>query len=339
MSKWPSAIVLAVFLTVAPQVSAAQSVVLARPPASDPTLYEAFGRLRAELELQGFTVLVLATQSTPRSAAELERASQERNAFAAVALQRDEGATAAEVLIVDRVTGKSTTRRLRIDPSPNGPTLLAVRATDLLRASLTEFAPGERPPKEVLGTESAPPSAEVMHFAKKPPRIEARAGGIALYTPELGVGAGPVFGASFRPLERLALGLEFCGPLLGARHETSNGVASVRQEFALFRVSWNLASASNGPHWEFGPVIGAGVYHLNATSVVSLPLVSRTDEFWSFVTTAGIDAQYVFAQNISLGALASAIALLPRPVIAVDDQRSLPIALQGRAQLTFGVAF
>ena len=43
---------------------------------------------------------------------ELEREAQESEAFAAVALRRDGSGTAAEVCIVDRVTGKTTTRRL-----------------------------------------------------------------------------------------------------------------------------------------------------------------------------------------------------------------------------------
>lgn len=339
MANWTRGLVLLALLTSISRFAVAQRVLLAQPPAADSTLFEAFGRLRAELQLQAFEVVVLEERAAPRSADELERAAQARAVFAAIALQRDVGGTTAEVLIVDRVTGKSTTRKLLIDQSANGPTLLAVRAADLLRASLVEFGPGERPPKEVVGVESAPPSPEVARFAQKVPRVEVRAGGITLLTPTLGYGVGPFLGLSFRPVERLVLGLEACGPLHGAKFETTNGIASVRQEFALVRASWNLSGATSGRHWEWGPVLGVGAYHLNATSVVSPPLVSRIDDFWSLVASAGVGVLYFFDRSVSLGAHASSLALLPRPVIAVDDQRSRPIALQTRVDVSFGVAF
>ncbi len=339
MVNWTRGLVLLALLTSISRFAAAQRVLLAQPSAADSTLFEAFGRLRAELELQAFEVVVLEERAAPTSADELERAAQARAVFAAIALQRDDGGTTAEVLIVDRVTGKSTTRKLLIDQSLNGPTLLAVRAADLLRASLVEFAPGERPPKEVVGVESAPPPPEVVQFARKTPRVEVRAGGVTLLTPTLGYGIGPFLGLSFRPVERLALGLEFCGPLHGAKFESINGVASVRQEFALVHASWNLSGATSGRRWEWGPVLGAGAYHLSATSVVSPPLVSRIDDFWSLIGSAGVGARYFFDRSVNLGAHAGALALLPRPAIAVDDQRSSPIALQARVDISFGVAF
>jgi len=342
LSRWrPRAcgLVLLVLLTLIPRIAAAQRVLLAQPPAADPTLYEAFGRLRAELELQAFEVEVLGALAAPMSAADLERAAQERGAFAAIALQRDAGGTTAEILIVDRVTGKSTTRRLVIDPSPNGPTLLAVRAADLLRASLVEFAPGERPPPDVVGVEAAPAPPEVLRYAERTLHLRVRAGAVALLAPELGAGVGPLLGASVLAGRRLAVGLELGGPLLGARHRTSNGVATVRQERALLRASYNLGARTAGRRWEWGPRLGVGVYHLEATSIVEPPLVSERDAAWSAAAAGGLAVEHFFARTVSVGLDAGALALLPRPVIAVAEQRSSPLALEIEVSLGLGVTF
>lgn len=316
----------------------AQRVLLARPPTTDRLLFEAFGRLHAELELGSFEVIILEDQPTLSSAEDLERAAQERGAFAAIALRRGGRGTTARILIVDRVTGKSTTRNLLIDQSPNGPTLLAVRAADLLRASLVEFEPGERPPREVVGVVKTPPPPEVTRFARKPRRFEVHAGGGALLNPELGYAVGPLFGARFR-LGRLRVGLEVEGPLHGAEFNSSNGVATVRQEFGTVTLGYNLLGEDTAGHWEMGPVLGAGIHHLRATSVVAPPLIAQADGLWSFSASVGFDIQYFFNSTFNVGLAGGGLALLPRPVIAVDDAHSAPIAFQEQVALHLGVAF
>jgi hypothetical protein len=316
----------------------AQRVLLTRPTSTDRLLFEAFGRLRAELELQSFEVIILEDQAKLKSADDLEEAAQDRGAFAAIALRRGGRGSTARILIVDRVTGKSTTRNLLIEKSPNGPTLLAVRAADLLRSSLLEFEPGERPPREVVGVVKTPPSPEVVRFASEHRRFEVHAGGIALFNPELGYGVGPLFGARVR-LGRLRLGLDAQGPLHGAEFRSNNGIASVRQELAMLTLGWNLGSEDGDGHWELSPTLGAGIYHLRATSVVAPPLVAQADAAWSFSAAAGFALQYFFNPTLDVGLAVGGVALLPRPVVAVDDAHSSPIALQGQVTLHLGVAF
>lgn len=339
MLKWARTLALLACLLLLPRVAAAQRVLLARPPASDATLFEAYGRLRAELELQAFEVVVLEGRETQAIAEELEREAQARGAFAALALQRDTSGTAARIYIVDRVTGKTTSRKLRIDPSSDGPTLLAVRAVDLLRASLVELAPGQRPTRDVLGVDAAPPPPEVVRFSRESPRFQVRTGGLALLTPALGTGVGVLLGASYRPFESLDVGIELAGPLFGAEYDAAGGAASVRQEFALLRASLNLSTATSERRWEYGPLIGAGAYHLEATGVVEPPFVARTEQLWSFAANAGLRARYFFDRTVSLGFDVSALALLPRPVIAVDQERSSSIALQGLGAVSLGASF
>src|SRR5690606_31446781 len=139
-------------------------VVVVRPEAKDPALFEAFGRLRAELALQGFEVVVLQDSGDPIDTSSLELEAQSRDALAAIAFQREEDSTTAEVHIVDRVTGKTVTRKLRISSAKDGPLLLAIRAAELLRTSLLELEPGKPPPPDIVGTRREPPPRDVVRF-------------------------------------------------------------------------------------------------------------------------------------------------------------------------------
>ncbi|WP_437280828.1 hypothetical protein WME90_09815 [Sorangium sp. So ce375] len=326
-------------LLVCPRVAWAQRVLVVRPPPSDSTLFEAFGRLCAELELQSFEVTVLGSAARSPSAEELEQKAQESEAFAAVALRRDGSGTAAEVCIVDRVTGKTTTRKLLIDPSSDGPMLLAVRAVDLLRASLLELGSGQAPPRDVLGVEAQPPAPEVLLFSQEPPRFHVSTGGLALFTPSVGGGVGVQIGAQVRLDESLRLGLLVGGPVFGAEFRAEGGAAQVRQELALLRASWNLGGAAAGLHWEWGPLLGIGAYHLEATGDVELPLVGRSEEFFSFAADAGLSVQYFVHPSVSVGLELTCLTLLPRPVIAVDEERSAPLIAQALGTLSLGVSF
>lgn len=326
-------------LVVCPRVAWAQRVLVVRPPPRDATLFEAFGRLCAELALQSFEVIVLGSSARSPGAEELEQKAQESEAFAAVALRRDGSGTAAEVCIVDRVTGKTTTRKLLIDPSSDGPMLLAVRAVDLLRASLLELGSGQAPARDVLGVEAQPPAPEVLRFSREPPRFHVRTGGIVLFTPPVGGGVGVQIGAHYRLDESFRLGLLLGGPLFGAEFRAEGGAAQVRQELALLRASWNLGRAAAGRHWEWGPLLGIGAYHLQATGDVALPLVGRSEEFFSFAADAGLSVQYFFHPSVSVGLELTCLTLLPRPVIAVDEERSPPLIAQALGTLSLGASF
>lgn len=338
MANWARALLVLALLLVA-RAAAAQRVLLERPAATDPLLFEAFGRLRAELQLQEFEVVVLEVAETPGVADTLERAAQEHGAFAAIALQRTGDGTTAGICIVDRVTGKTTTRRLRVAASRDAPTLLAVSAVDLLRASLLEITQGTPVSREVVGAENAPPPPEVVRFSQRFARFQVRAGGLALLTPVLGGSGGALLAASVRPAERLAFGVELGGPLFGAQFRVDDGAATVRQEVALVRGSYNVGSVARGRRWQWGPLLGVGAYHLEARGKVALPLVGQTGELWAFAADAGFCVEYFFNRNVSLGIDAAALTLYPRPVIAVADRRSEPLGVLARAGLSVGVAF
>src|SRR5262245_9399536 len=79
----------------------AESVLVVEPPRSDATLSEAFNRLRAELALQDFEVIVASNDEGPIEKDALEAEAKKRGAFAGILLERSPGGATAEVCIAD----------------------------------------------------------------------------------------------------------------------------------------------------------------------------------------------------------------------------------------------
>jgi hypothetical protein len=319
-----------------PRPAMAQRVLLVRPPATDTTLSEAFNRLGAELSLQDFEVEVLDVGDRKLSPDELEAAAQERDAFAGVALTRSGSGANADVCIADRVTGKISLRRLAITAGRDSPRVLAVRAVDLLRESLRELRAGERPPPDVVGVAAAPAPPEVQTFTERT-RFEISAAGFALGTTRrISNGYGAGIGIWYQPTTRLGLGAVFVGPLLGARYRTDDGDASLRQELGQLRATFNLLQPGR---LAFGPVLAAGVYHLQAHGEVEAPLAARSASVWSFAGSGGVEARLELGRAVSLNAGVHGLLLTPKPIVAVDkatEPLGQPLLL---ASIGLGVAF
>lgn len=309
-------------LLVSPWASAEQAVrvVLVVPPAADAVLSEAFNRLRAELALQGFestTVELDPSESTPEKLTELAR---EADAFAAISLMQGVGSPTARVCIADRVTGKTTLRTLALDKARDAPSVLAVRTTDLLRASLREFAGSERPPPEVVNVDAKPSPPAVQRFARAAPkrfRLEARVAALGL-AQKIGPGYGPGLAFRYRLGQRFWLGALLIGPALGASLETSLGSATVRQELALAHLAASF--------WQTGALdvratAAAGVYHLAASGVVDPPLSPVSDQVTSFAGGIGLEANLRLSAALLVGAELAGFALAPRPGIAVSTEQ------------------
>lgn len=131
------------------------------PAAEQPSLFaviaapeDHFGqRVLAELESLGFQALRLDPDEETASRPSLEIAARKAGALAAIrAVASERG---VEVWIADRVTGKTVLREITIERDVSDPeSALAIRAVELLRASLLEVSlPG--PPR---GEVPAPPA-------------------------------------------------------------------------------------------------------------------------------------------------------------------------------------
>ena len=302
--------------------ASAQRVVLVVPPAPDPVLSEAFNRLRAELALQGFettTVELDAAQSTPDKLSELARSA---GAFAGISLVQRVGTPTAEVCIADRVTGKTTLRTLALDKQRDAPSVLAVRTTDLLRASLREFTDSERPPPEIANVDVKPPPPVVQRFAHASTRrfrLDARVAALGV-TQKTGPGYGPALALSAQLSPRFSLGLVLIGPALGASLDTKLGSATLRQELGVLRAA---ASLLRSTRFDLRAIAAAGVYHLDASGVVGPPLAPVSDQVTSFAGGIGFAADVRLSPALLAGAELIGLELGPRPGVAVASERYL----------------
>lgn len=317
----------------------AQRVLVVRPSQDDAPLFEAFGRLKAELALQGFEIVEKPGEGGREEPEELEIVASREEAFAAISLQRGSGGTTAVVHIVDRVTGKTVTRKLKISSAKDGPMLLAIRAADLLRTSLLELGPGERPPADVVGALAVPPPEEVVRFSRSLPRFQISAGAVAMFHPELGGAAGASLAGNYRVLPRLKLGFDFSGPVFGGEYRAEEGAARVRQEWGLLSVALSFGSTDPRPRFEWGPILGAGLLHIEARGEVEAPLVSKRSTLWAFGVLAGAQGERYVSERVSLGLTVAAFGILPQPAIAVAAERSEPMGVQGVSSLRLGVSF
>ncbi len=331
------AVVAACLVLLVSTAASAQRVVLVVPPAPDEVLSEAFNRLRAELELQGFetsTVELGANNDTPDELSELARAT---GAFAGISLVQRVGTPTAQVCIADRVTGKTTLRTLALGNGRDAPSVLAVRTTDLLRASLREFA-DERPPPEVVGVEAKPPPPVVQQFALPPPkrfRLDARAAALG-FNEKIGPGFGPALALSYRASPRFSVGLLLIGPAVGASLETSLGSATVRQELATLQLG---VAVVRSERFELRPTASLGVYHFDANGVVGPPLAPVSDQVTSFAVGLGFAADVRVSSALFLVAEVSAATLAPRPGVAVSSERYLFAWPFLDASIGLGVSF
>ena len=128
-------------------------------------LTEAFNRLRGELTMHGFEVEIQTAEGaiSPENLAQRAESSE---AVASVSFVRNEAYATADIKISDRVTGKTSIRTIATPAGTDSPSLLALRAVELLRSSLREFGPKPEPPKDIVGASPGRASPVVTEWAE-----------------------------------------------------------------------------------------------------------------------------------------------------------------------------
>ncbi|WP_437490633.1 hypothetical protein WME75_14070 [Sorangium sp. So ce1014] len=332
-----------------PEAAAAASrVVIVEADADDPLVREAATRLRAELGAAGFEVVRVprARRGDAHDARDaLERAAQDEGAFAAAAIFRSRAGATADLWIVDRVTQKTVVRTVEVSGAA-APSVMAVRAVELLQASLLEanLLSTRAPPEGAAGGERVAVPDDVRRWMAPVRRqagadpAAARAGMLAGVGVEAGLvallsadGIGPALGPALRLSygagagggggalpAGLAARLTFAGPALGPALEGVLGTVSVRQEMALLEAVWALETGT-----AVSPVLSAGLggFHLFISGDPLPPLRSATGEVWSIAATFGGGAGLRLTERAALLLDAHAIFAEPRAVVTLGGER------------------
>jgi hypothetical protein len=300
----------------------AQRVVLVRTGKQDAILVDAWHRLLAELRIHHFepeTVELGEAADLARALAETARA---RGALAAIALVHQDETTAVDVWLADRITGKTTLRRIVVRSGEDASSVLAIRAVDLLRASFREFEIGTRAPGDVADVDRGPvPEAVEYLSAKAAPAFMLVAEATMLVEfPAFGASFGPALGAFLLTTERFALGVRVAGPLVGAEFSAPKGSAAMTQAFGTFEARLSVLKSRA---IEAGPSVAIGPYHLSASGRANPPLLSKDDDAWAGIAGAGVFSRIRISGNLAAGISSRVFGMFPRVGVAVGPDSSV----------------
>jgi hypothetical protein len=298
-------------------------VAVVRTPPGDRLLREAGIRLRAELTDAGFEVVeVDRAPGDADSRAEVEDAN-DTTSFATVAINRAGPSALADIWISDHVTGKTVVRRLEVDGSSEPAAVLAIRALELLRASLLELA--AVPPEEPASGPPRSAPSDVLRWiepalpAREPPRDFFRGpaidvGALAVHGLRgVDLAVGPTLRGSTGFAGRWFGRLTLAGPLVGPVVRAPAGSASIRQEFASLDLGWASRVEPLGVFaW-----VGAGVFDLHVTGSAIAPFHSTSDSVVSFLATAGVGGVARIGPSVAVTAELAALALDPEPAVTI----------------------
>ena len=346
LTVWFGVVLLASSLAAAGSAAPAQRmtdersrVAVIRLSDSDPVMTEALTRLSAELGASGFDVVIVDGSRDADPRALVESAKLVPPPIATFVLTRVGGGASAEVWVADQLTGKTAIRRVDVRASAehDAPSILAIRAVELLRASLLEAAvepTGSAPsPSSQGATPSAPLPSDVSRWMGpvapkgRGPSDTTRGfalglGGAVLHSfagvgPELGgygrlgVRLGPTFG--------MRLTLVIAPLTLTPTAERAEGSVAVRQYLlelegtAQFPIATRIAAIGS---------IGGGVYDLQATghpadqSDPRAPVYSGSDgSKVAIAIDAGGGLTFALGENSALVAELHALVTQPSPII------------------------
>jgi hypothetical protein len=300
-------------------------VLLLRRVPSDEILAEAILRIKGELVAGGFQVAVADIDGLEHGAdprALMESAGQDLAPSATIGIFGNLEQGSAELWVVDRITGKTVIRRLQVQASSDRPIseVLAIRAQELLRASLVEFLVEENRPNPALAT----PSPQIHRWVKQAVESPVAPWTLGL---ELGVttfggwgGIGPTLAPAARL--RMALGERFGTRLtalgLGTRPRVSadTGSAYVSQNLLLLEVaSWLRPRRLIRPMFS----LGLGALRVGVEGTATLPYQGERNARWFAAADAGVGVVLRLQAHWEIQLEAHAVFAAPRPAIRFFD--------------------
>jgi hypothetical protein len=298
-------------------------------------------QLRAELETAGFEVLVRTSGATD-SAHAMEAAARLANAFAAITVFDTDAGTSADVWVTDRVTGKTLLRRVDVtDESPEANRILAIRAVELLEASLVELdLPRPQPPspsspalpppasEKETGTTASPvlePSTPPRKPSSAPIEPTGESNGLPPASPSFGLTLGmaalggpgglranvaPIMTLSVRLSEVFSGEVGFVGPVRGSL-ESEIGSAEVDQELGTVRLRIDPAPIQQ--RLSAFAAVGLGIYRLGGSGTSSSPYAGAADSAWAAAVTGGVGGRVRVSRGFALALQLDGFFTAPRP--------------------------
>jgi hypothetical protein len=313
----------------------AHTIAVVRPDRSDQMLVEAFSRLCGELRMYGLQVKMLEAIDEAAAADTAVQPGKPPELVGGVSLIRTPGQASARIWVAANAPGKENVRITVSVADADAPSLLAIRAADLLRASLRDLrgtdpaapTPADKPDKPDDGRREAPAKKEadatVTATALTPPtphhlhRWSVFAAPTALIEiGKLGTGWGATVEARARVSSRLELALAFTAPVRGQSYQVLGATAHVRQELATVAIALRLFTART---LDLDVFQGAGVMHLSVHGEAQSPWIAQDTSAWTAASSTGTTAHLALTQHWELQASAAVVFLLPRPIVDVGD--------------------
>jgi hypothetical protein len=305
-------------------------VALVGPSQPDVLVAEVTSRMKAELAASGFDVVVVSPPDDGDVRGAVEQVRAEPGVVATFAVVSRGSLAGVDVWLSDRITGKTTVKRL--DPGPaaadRGPAVLAIRAVELLRASLLQTVV---PPADPAAGGPVHLPQEVSRFVETRSRETSRDRpwpGTASF--EAGVGAMNGFGGlglSLVPVLRFAYAVRkeafvratLGGPTLGTDVRTAAGSATTRQEMGLVELAYAFPVASSVA---IVTSAGAGVYHLQVQGSALPPYGGGSPHLWSALFDAGVGGALKVGEHSGILLDVHALATLRQAEVTFADGES-----------------
>lgn len=283
---------------------------------------EAFeNQLRSELASAGFDVVSVTGEAD--SAESLEAIAARESSVAAIRLDRPAGSVSARLWVTERVTGKTLLRTVRPEAvSPDAPGIIALRAVELLRASLLELNEAHPPRGSVPATPAvkawvSPKKAELSPVAAAPLPAWAITAGPGLLASPGGIPASlaPFLGFVWRPSRQWSSELRWDGPFVSTA-DTAVGSASIDQQFLTWRTRFepfDLQAVS--PYL----VAGIGGQHMSVHGSAKSPFRGRTSSAYSLLGLLGIGVGIPIASRVRATVECSGSVAASQPVVRFSD--------------------
>lgn len=295
-------------------------VVLLRPVPTEALLAESIVRIKSELLAGDFEVTVAdtpASELVPDARILKRLAARTKPPSATLAIFGDLDEGNAELWVVDRITSRSVIHRVQVETSSDRPIseVLAIRAQELLRATLVEVSVEETRPQ--------PPELEPPAVVAKQPAAEAtstlpwqfgiEAGGSVFGgTGGFGTAGAPVVRVRFAVDETFWLRLGALGFGTEPRLRAGYASASISQTLVLLEGSARFRTRSRV---QPSVSLGMGSEYVAVDGAAEFPYHGRADGRWYFAADVGAGVAMRLSSHWEAQLEGHVFVALPRPEV------------------------